>query len=338
MTIAAGSPGGAARGLGRRLGLVVLLLSVFLASLGTFIYLVRQGRIPEAGPGLPEALGITGRKLPRFDHTLTPVGQPLAVAVSPDGSRIFVAEGRDDRAIRVIGAGGDPIGAFTPPHTTAGTRRPVGLAVAPDGTLYATDRLVNQVLVFDADGALRETLRPSGVDRWAPVGLTIDASGLIYVAEALDLPEAQRHRIWVLQPDGTVVRSFGEKGDGAGDLMFPHSLAVDGLGRIWVGDITGVKAFSPEGAYLFGLPAEGDIGVGLPGGLAYAGGLLYVTDVTNHRVLVYQVAADDVTFGFEFGRLGFGKGELRYPEGIAVWSNRIYIANRENSRIDIWTR
>lgn len=120
--------------------------------------------------------------------------------------------------------------------------------------------------------------------------------------------------------------------------MFRHSLAVDGLGRIWVGDITGVKAFSPEGAYLFGLPAEGDIGVGLPGGLAYADGLLYVTDVINHRALAFDVAGDDVTFAFEFGRLGFGKGQLRYPEGIAVRSGRIYIANRENSRIDIWTR
>jgi len=37
------------------------------------------------------------------------------------------------------------------------------------------------------------------------------------------------------------------------------------------------------------------------------------------------------------GELGYDKGQLRYPAGIAVSGSKIYIANRENGRIDTWT-
>jgi tripartite motif-containing protein 71 len=338
MTIAEQTPGGHAGGLGRRLPVAILLASVFLLSLGVFVYLMRQGRVPRVGTELPEALGVTRQQPASFDRTLAPASRPVAVAVSPDAKRIYVAEGGGEYAVRIFAPDGTLLGNATPPHTTPTSRVPMDLAVGPDGTVYVADRLLRQVLIFDADGAFRDTLRPSGIDDWAPLGVTVDDAGLIYVAEAKDLPDFQRHQIHVLRPDGTVVRSFGQKGDGAADLMFPSHVAVDGRGRIWVGDITGVKAFSPDGSYLFSLPFEGDHGVGLLGGLAYQDGLLYVTDVTNHRALAFDVAGDDVTFAFEFGRLGFGKGQLRYPEGIAVRSGRIYIANRENSRIDIWTR
>ncbi|HWQ28045.1 MAG TPA: NHL repeat-containing protein [Dehalococcoidia bacterium] len=338
MTIAEGSPGSPAGGFSRRWPVAILLLSLFLLSLGVFVYLMRQGRVPRVGTELPEALGVTRQKPASFDRTLAPATRPVAVAVSPDGRRIYVAEGGGDRAIRVFGPDGALLTTATPPHTTSTSRQPMDLAVAPDGTVYVVDRILRQVLIFEPDGTFRDTLKPSTVEDWAPVGITVDAAGLIYVAEAKDLPDFQRHQIHVLRPDGTVVRSFGQKGDGAADLMFPGHVAVDGRGRIWVGDITGVKAFSADGAYLFSLPFEGDAGVGLPGGLAYQDGLLYVTDITNHRALAFDVAGDQVTFAFEFGRLGFGRGQLRYPEGIAVRSGRIYIANRENSRIDIWTR
>lgn len=338
MTIAEQSPGSPAGGIGRRWPIAVLLVSVFLLSLGLFVYLMRQGRVPRVGTELPEALGVTRHKAPKFDRTLAPASRPLAVAVSPDGSRIYVAEGDGEYALRIFAPDGALVGSAVPPHTSPTSRKPMDVAVGPDGTVYVVDRLLRKVLEFEPDGAFRGTLEPSTIEDWAPLGIAVDDAGLIYVAEAKDLPDFQRHQIHVLRPDGTVVRSFGQKGDGAADLMFPGHVAVDGRGRIWVGDITGVKAFSANGGYLFSLPFEGDHGVGLPGGLAYRDGLLYVTDVTNHRALAFDVTGDDVTFAFEFGRLGFGRGQLRYPEGIAVQSGRIYIANRENSRIDIWTR
>lgn len=338
MTVIEQTPGRQGGGFSRRWATAVLLLCLFLLSLGIFIYLIRQGRIPRVGTELPEAMGIARVKPPSFDRTLAPASRPMAVAVSPDGERIYAAEGGGDYAVRIFAPDGTLLGNATPPHTSPTTRQPMDIAVAPDGAVYVADRLLRKVLVFDADGTFRNTLEPSTIEDWAPLGVAVDGAGLIYVAEAKDLPDFHRHQIHILKPDGTVVRSFGQKGDGVADLMFPGHIAVDGRGRIWVGDITGVKAFSAEGAYLFSLPFEGDHGVGLPGGLAYHDGLLYVTDITNHRALAFDVSGERVSFAFEFGRLGFGRGQLRYPEGIAVQSGRIYIANRENSRIDIWTR
>ncbi len=338
MTLAEQSPGTPAGGFSKRWPLAILLLSIFLLSLGLFIYLIRQERVPRVGTELPGALGITRREPPSFDRTLATASRPLAVAVSTDGERIYVAEGGGDYAVRIFAPDGTLVGNATPPHTTSTTRKPMDLAVAPDGTVYVVDRLLRKLLAFDPDGTFRQVIEPKGIEDWAPLGVTVDENGVIYVAEAKDLPDFQRHQIHILQPDGTVLRSFGQKGDGAADLMFPAHVAVDGRGRIWVADMTGVKAFGPDGTYLFSLPFEGEAGVGLPGGLAYDDGLLYVTDVTNHRTLAFDVTGDEANLAFQFGRVGFGRGQLRYPEGIAVRSGHIYIANRENSRIDIWTR
>lgn len=327
-----GRPGGTRK----KLRIIVpLLILLFLAALGVFTLLIRERRAPRAE--LPGALtGATSR--PTFQRTLVSgVPRPLDVALSPDGKRVYVAEGAGAYAVAIFDASGKPLTEAAPPHTTATDRQPVSIAVAPDGTLYVVDRRLGQVLAFNADGTYRDVLRPAGLGHWAPLGLAVDDSGLVFVSETVDTPQLVRHRVLVLKPDGTIVLAFGKKGDAPGDLMFPGHLAVDGKGRIWVGDITGVKVFSSAGAFLFRLKAEGTDGVSLPGGLAYRNGRLYVTDVTNHRVLAFDVRGDTPIFLGEFGTLGFGRGELRYPAGIAVSASAIYIANRENGRIDIWT-
>lgn len=325
------------RGRDRRRYLVVLilLLSVFLAALGVFSLLMRGGNAPRAG--LPDVLGNRANK-PKFNRAVFPVSRPLAVALSRDGKRLYVAESADAYALQVFDKSGEKIASASPPHTTDRTRQPMGVAVAPDSAVYVVDRRLRQVLIFEADGTYRDVLRPQGIDSWAPLGITIDDAGLIYIAESLDIPETQRHRIYVLQPDGAIVRQFGQKGDTSSDLMFPAVLAVDRKGRVWVGDMTGVKVFGADGAFQFRLRTEGEGSVALPGGIAADGDDIYITDAINHRVVVYDASKDVAEYEVGFGQLGFAKNAFRYPAGIAVSASRIYIADRENGRIDIWTR
>jgi DNA-binding beta-propeller fold protein YncE len=314
----------------------LLLLLLFLASLGLFVLLMRLGGGPRVG--LPDVLGSSTNSKPTFNRTLAAVDRPLAIALSPDGSRLYVAEGAGSYAVKVFDAKGAALGELTPPHTTEGTRQPMGIAVAPDGSVYVADRRLNQVLVFNADGTYRDTFRPAGFGSWSPLGVAIDGDGQIYVSEATDSAGAERHRVYVLRSDGTLVRWFGQKGAAAGDLMFPSDLAIDGQGRIWVADITGVKVFGADGVYLFRLGSEGAAGVALPGGLAYSDGKIYATDTVSHRAIVVDATADAPEFKAQFGEAGFGNGQFRYPAGIAVSGSRIYIANRENGRIDTWTQ
>jgi len=318
----------------------LLLLLLFLSSLAVFMLFMRGG-----GPrvGLPGVLAETDGK-PRFDRTVASVARPIDVAMSPDGSKLYALESYVSYAVKVFDAKGNPIADGTPPHTTEGTRQPMSVAVAPDGAVYVTDRHLRQVLIYNADGTFRDVFRPVGFGDWAPLGIAVDSAGLVYVSDTYEIaatpetPAIARHRIYIFNPDGTLVRWFGEKGTGAKELMFPTHLAIDGKGRIWVADVTGVKVFEADGTYLFRLGAEGDAGTSLPGGLAYANDKMYVTDVTNHRVIVLDVSGDAPVFRDQFGELGFGKGQLRYPGGIAASDSRIYIANRENGRIDTWTQ
>src|SRR3990172_4049894 len=183
-------PEGGRRDRRRNLVVALLLLVVFLLALGVFTLLIQGGKAPRVG--LPSVLGDDSGNA-RFDRAVSPVSRPIAVAVSPDGRRMYVAESAGAYAVQVFETKGSPIAAMSPPHTTETTRQPMGVAVGTDGTVY---------------GTYRDVLRPAGIDSWAPLAITVDRDGLIYVAEALDLPELQRHRIYVLQPDGVVVRQF----------------------------------------------------------------------------------------------------------------------------------
>lgn len=313
--------------------IAAILFALFLLAVGTFMLLFRGGA---PRPALPGTLGGDSDAY-RFDRTMTTVTRPVDVVANPDGSKIFVAEGDGQYAVKVYDTKGNLLGDLIPPHTTEFTRQPMSIAVAPDGTVYVVERRLNQVMVYNADGTFRGPFNPPGFGAWAPISVAVDNDGNIYVGEGYDEPGKERHRIYVLNADGSLVRWFGQKGAGGSDLLFPSHIAIDGKGRIWVADITGVKVFNSEGVYQFRLKGDGDDGVTLPGGLAYHDDKMYVTDVTNHRAIVFNVSEDSPKFVAQFGELGREKGQLRYPAGIAVSASKIYIANRENGRIDTWT-
>ncbi len=318
----------------RRLIIIAaILFALFLLAVGTFMLLFRSGA---PRPPLPGTLG-TGSDAYPFNRTVAEVSRPVDVAINADGSKLFVAEGDGQYAVKVFDTKGNFIGDLIAPHTDEFTRQPMSIAVASDGTVYVVERRLNQVMVYNADGTFRGPFDPPGFGAWAPISVAIDKDGKIYVGEGYDEPGKERHRVYVLNPDGSLVRWFGQKGAGASDLMYPSHIAIDGKGRIWVADITGVKVFDSQGVYQFRLKGDGTDGVTLPGGLAYRDNKVYVTDITNHRAIVFDVSEDSPKFVGQFGEAGFGKGQMRYPAGIAVSANKIYIANRENGRIDTWT-
>jgi len=147
-------------------------------------------------------------------------------------------------------------------------------------------------------------------------------------------------------PSGKLVKSFG-----AGMFVFPHGIAVDKDGNVYVADANGkngkgdvVVKFSPEGKVLMTLGKPGVAGDGpdtfnAPSDvLVTPNGTIFVADghgeKTNARIVKL---ASDGKFIKAWGRQGSGPGEFDVPHGLAMDSlGRLFVADRSNNRIQIF--
>ena len=156
---------------------------------------------------------------------------------------------------------------------------PVGLAFAPEGTLYAiSDGQV--VTVPLAEGAPSRVVIPRTALE-DPVGITCDASGMLYLTDngpkVIKVFDAQR---------GTLLRTIGTPGGtkaGKWDparLVNPAGLAVDKLGKTWIADYT----YTPKRIQRF--TADGQPDKAFLGPTAYGGGGRM--DANDRRYLYYQ--------------------------------------------------
>lgn len=313
--------------LGVLLGLVALLVAV-----GSW-YLVTRKPIQEFV--LP---AISQEQLPHYAFSIYGVSQPVGVAVSPSGDRIYVAETGGQRLVHVFDGRGHELATFSPPRSTPGGRVPVYLALDPaSGDVYVSDRLAAAIHVFDRDGRYRRTFEPRGLDgTWKPLGLAFDGEGNLYVSEV----GGPNHRILEFHTDGTLVRSIGAPGE----FSYPNGLAVSPRGDLFVADgnngrllvIDGTNrqvGIIPRGA------ANGELG--LPRGTALDdAGRLYVADATSQAVQLYRV--DEQTgrpsYLGTIGLPGRGDGQFAFPNGVAADTRaRLYVADWGNNRVQVWS-
>ena len=146
---------------------------------------------------------------------------------------------------------------------------------------------------------------------------------------------------------GTLVKSFG-----GGMFVFPHGIAVDKDGNIWVTDGQGrdgkghqVFKFSPDGEVLMTLGKAGVAGDGpdtfnQPDDVAIApNGDIFVSEghspaMGNARVMKFT---KDGKFIKQWGKHGSGPGEFEVPHALAFDSRgRLFVGDRANNRIQIF--
>ena len=85
----------------------------------------------------------------------------------------------------------------------------------------------------------------------------------------------------------------------------------------------------------FGKKGAGTGEFNYPRGLALDNsGNLYIADAWNHRIAVYS---PDLTFKTAFGELGAGIGELDEPVSLIVRGDRLYVLEKSNHRIQVFT-
>ncbi len=323
------------------LRIIYSLVSTKLASAGLVIgvsllgisgWMWGQYATTKQVPNLPVATSALRLDHPLYSYSIYGVDQPLGVAVSPDGQRLYVTEGGGDRLVRILDPKGNPLGSFSAGDSKTGYRKPMYVAVSPEGLVYVTDMARQGIDIFSARGEYHTTLKPDfrQGENWQPLAMTFDKAGKLYVTDVY--PDNQR--VLVFRRDGSLERQI------TGSFAFANGIAVDGGGRIFVADSNNgrVQVFGAEGQPLQAFAeGAGGIKMALPRGLALdPQGRLGVVDTFNQSIQVFRTDPSPA-FQFSLGEEGAGDGQFSYPNSLAVdGQGRMYVTDRENNRVQVW--
>jgi tripartite motif-containing protein 71 len=335
-------PGGPAGGAGRQKWVKLVIVLLLLASLGWVLLLGVQyfltGRPITQLPGLPGPVSGLFKQPAQYESSLYGVQRPLGVAVGADGNA-YVTESDGQRKVHVFNRAGQEVRSFAPPNTEITSRVPLYVAISPKNEIYVSDRFNRAIYIWAADGSFAGTYQPQSVpaEDWHPMGLAFDSAGNLYVTDVT--PE--KHRVMVFDSSGALKLQFGKEGQAESEFWYPNGIAVDGKGRIYVadGDNGRLQIFDAQGKLLSIISrgfASGDLS--MPRGVALdGGGHLLVADTSAHTVKVYDISGNSPRFLSDFGESGSGDGQFNYPNGVALADGKIYVTDRENGRVQIWS-
>jgi DNA-binding beta-propeller fold protein YncE len=135
-------------------------------------------------------------------------------------------------------------------------RRPHGITIGPDGTLWLTDDLHHTIRQFTRDGRLLVTIgdpdTPATLQSGRPFNRPTHVAlcpktGAVYVSDGYG-----NSRVHTYDPNGRHLFSWGEPGTDPGCFNLPHNIATDAEGLVYVADRENhrVQIFDPKGQYL----------------------------------------------------------------------------------------
>jgi tripartite motif-containing protein 71 len=131
------------------LGLLLLLLALCAVIYLSVRYLLNPAPIQDL---LPPVISRNLYNPPTYKFAITDVVKPVGVSTSVDGQRLYVSEGGGERMIKMFDRDGKLIQSFAPPGTTPSNRKPVYIAVHPDGRVFVSDNYNQVIDVFDPEG------------------------------------------------------------------------------------------------------------------------------------------------------------------------------------------
>ncbi len=208
--------------------------------------------------------------------------QPVAIASTPDGDQILVAD-RELGAVFAFDLKGALLGEVVGQDFV---RRCGGIAVCANGDVLITDAEAGQVVRVSTGGleVARSGGRGSGDGEFnTPTAVAEAPDGTVWVLDPFNF------RVQQLDAKLQYLSQFGEHGDGSGHFALAKGLAIDPDGHLYVSDarFDAVQVFDQDGQLLLIIGGRG-VGAGefwTPGGLAIdRRGHMAVADTGNRRV------------------------------------------------------
>jgi peptidylamidoglycolate lyase len=150
---------------------------------------------------------------------------PSDVAFDEKGN-IYVADGQNYRIVKFDvhgnlidkwGSKGTDAGLFDFPHSL----------VINNNIIYVTDRQNARIQLFDLDGGF--------IVQWEGIGYPYELE--IFDQETMIFTDARSGEIVKINFDGKVIERFGKWGKKESEFGFPHGLAVDKNGTVYVGEL-----------------------------------------------------------------------------------------------------
>jgi DNA-binding beta-propeller fold protein YncE len=257
------------------------------------------------------------------------LSKPFAAAYDPEG-RLVVSDpvlgallrfDREGRRLDVFGTRG----ALT-------LKTPLGLDIAPDGTIYAADAAQALVVAYTSEGKLVSVFGRGELEN--PTDATLSPDG-----ERLYVADSKGQRVVIFDAaSAELLKSFGERGEGEGQFNFPTSLAFGPEGNLFVVDQLNarVQIFTPDGEFYdqFGSLGTNYGNFVRPKDVAVDPfGFIYVSDGGLNNLQLFDIDLQLLTF---LGSGGIGPGQFGVASGVAVHGDEFAVVDQLNRRVQIF--
>jgi DNA-binding beta-propeller fold protein YncE len=169
-----------------------------------------------------------------------PFNRPTSAAIMPSNGDLYVSDGYGNSRVHVYSGSGEYKFSWGSPGIDAGQFiRPHNIAVDANDRVYVVDRECHRIQIFDPQGNFitmwNNIHRPDAMVLWQDNIYVGELNGMGGVDDAPGLG----HRVSVFDLDGNLVTRFGapEEGEGPGQFIAPHGIAVDSRGDIYVAEV-----------------------------------------------------------------------------------------------------
>jgi DNA-binding beta-propeller fold protein YncE len=167
-----------------------------------------------------------------------------------------------------------------------------------------------------------------------PLGKPMDVSK---IGEFIYVTDSKNKHIQVFDQSGNSVSQFGKEGTKEGELQFPYGIDGDSNENVYVADLYNgnISIFDSKGKFVGYFPDKEKL-LQAPGGLRIYDKKLYVTDIKQNKLFVFDLTGKKL---MEIGGAGQEEGKFIAPNAVAVdRDNKIYVTDSGNNRVQIFDK